>query len=99
MNRVLLIGNAINNINNSTSWENLLKRIVKVSGNNINVSKEKPFPLLYEEIYLKALKSSNIDEDELKSKIAEIISEIEPNEIHDELLALNIRDYITTNYD
>lgn len=99
MTKVLLIGNDINNINNSKSWEDLLKRIVKISGNNINVSTEKPFPLLYEEIYLKALKSKNIDEDELKSKIAEIISEIEPNEIHYDLLNLDVNDYITTNYD
>ncbi|MCT4587275.1 MAG: SIR2 family protein [Carboxylicivirga sp.] len=99
MNKVLLIGNDINNINNSTSWEDLLKRIVKISGNNINVSTEKPFPLLYEEIYLKALKSSNIDEDELKSQIADIIGEIEPNEIHDALLNLDVKDYVTTNYD
>lgn len=99
MNKILLIGNDINNINNSTGWQDLLKQIVKFSGNNINVSTKKPLPLLYEEIYLKALKSDNIDEDELKTKIAEIISEIKPNEIHDELLNLDVRDYVTTNYD
>lgn len=99
MNKVLLIGNDINNINNSTSWQDLLKRIVNISGNNINVSTEKPFPLLYEEIYLKALKSSKINEDELKSQIAGIIGEIEPNEIHDALLNLEVNDYVTTNYD
>ena len=99
MNKVLLIGNDINNISNSTSWEQLLKKIVNLSGNNVTVSIEKPFPLLYEEIYLKALKSNNIEEDVLKSQIAEIIGEIQPNEIHDELLNLDIENYITTNYD
>ena len=99
MNKVLLIGNDINNINNSTSWKDLLKKIVTISGKNIDVSEEKPFPLLYEEIYLKALQSNNIDEDVLKTEIAKIISEIEPNEIHEELLKLNIQNYITTNYD
>ncbi len=99
MNRVLLIGNDINNINNSTSWEDLLKKIVKINGNRINVSTDKPFPLLYEEIYLSALKSKNIKEDDLKAKIAKIISEIEPNEIHNDLLNMDITDYITTNYD
>ncbi len=99
MNKVLLIGNDINNINNSASWEDLLKKIVKINGNNINVSTKKPFPLLYEEIYLSALRSNNIKEDELKSRIAEIISQIEPNEIHNDLLNMDVKDYITTNYD
>lgn len=99
MNKVLLIGNDINNINNSTSWEELLRQIIKISGSNIELSSKKPFPLLYEEIYLKVLKSKGISEHELKSRIAKIISAIKPNEIHDELLNLNIKDYITTNYD
>jgi len=101
MSRVLLIGNDINNINNSKSWEDLLHRIVKICGNNfdIDINKAKPFPLLYEEIYLKAIRSGIIDEKTLKSKIAEIICNIEPNEIHKELISINCDNYITTNYD
>lgn len=99
MNKVLLIGNDINNLNNSTSWVNLLKEIVKINGNNINVSLEKPFPLLYEEIYLNALKKQNQKEIDLKAKISKIINQIEPNEIHSELLNMDIKNYITTNYD
>ncbi len=99
MDRILLIGNDINNINNSTSWEKLLNRIIKICGNNITISKEKPFPILYEEIYLKGLKSENISEYYLKSEIAKIVNEIEPNEIHNELLELGFENYITTNYD
>ncbi len=99
MSRTILIGNDINNINNSTSWEKLLKRIIKICGNNITISKEKPFPILYEEIYLKGLKSENVSEYYLKSEIAKIVGEIEPNEIHNDLLELNLKNYITTNYD
>ena len=99
MNKILLIGNDINNINNSKSWKSLLKRIVSICGNKIDISDEKPFPLLYEEIYLKALKSNNINEEDLKFRISEIVNEIEPNEIHDDLLKMDIKDYVTTNYD
>lgn len=100
MSKVIFFGNDINNINNSTtSWKDLLNRIIKVYGNKIEISSEKPFPLLYEEIYLKALKSQNIKETELKLKIAQIIGEIKPNEIHEELLQLDCENYITTNYD
>lgn len=99
MNRTILIGNDINNINNSTSWEILLDRIIKICGNNITISEDKPFPILYEEIYLKGVKTESIDEYYLKSEIAKIVDEIEPNEIHKELVELNIGNYITTNYD
>lgn len=99
MNKVLLIGNDINNIHNSTNWEELLRCISDYCGNSINITSEKPFPLLYEEICLKGLRSGNITEVELKLKIAEIINKIEPNEIHDELLSLDVNDSITTNYD
>ena len=99
MKRTLLVGNDINNISNSTSWENLLDRIIKICGNNITISKDKPFPILYEEIYLKGIKTKNINEYELKSEIAKIVGDIEPNEIHHKLIELPIENYITTNYD
>ncbi len=100
MSKIILFGNDINNTNNATtSWKELLKQIIKTSGNNIDISDEKPFPLLYEEIYLKSLKKNKIKEDELKLQIAQIIGKIQPNEIHGELLKLDCRNYITTNYD
>ncbi|MGM0408598.1 MAG: SIR2 family protein [Bacteroidota bacterium] len=99
MNKTILIGNDINNINNSTSWDNLLNRIIKTCGNNNSISKNKPFPILYEEIFLKGIMTNNIEEYYLKTEIAKIIDNIEPNEIHKELIELNVTNYITTNYD
>ncbi|WP_016777208.1 SIR2 family protein [Anaerophaga thermohalophila] len=99
MNKTILVGNDINNINNSTSWNNLLNEIIKTCGNNNSISKDKPFPILYEEIFLKGVKKNNIDEYYLKTEIAKIVDKIEPNEIHEELIKLNVTNYITTNYD
>ncbi len=102
MKKVLLIGNDINNVSNTTSWENLLNKIIEFSGNDIEITqdKSKPFPLLYEEIYLRAKqKSNNMDELKFKEHIANIVSNIEPNVIHNELLKLDCQDFITTNYD
>lgn len=101
MEKTLLIGNGINNVfeKDEHSWENILKRIADISDEIININKEKPFPLLYEEIYLKVLNNNGLKEYDLKSKIANIISEIEHNRIHEELINLNITNYITTNYD
>lgn len=58
---VLFVGNDINNINNAESWEELLQRIIEFCGiqNKINNIKSKPFPLLYEEIYLTSNKNDD----------------------------------------
>jgi hypothetical protein len=94
----LLIGNDINNINNDTSWENLLHGIVIFCNVEKTVSnlKTKPFPLLYEEIYLK---SEGISESQLKEFIAEKVSRIDSNEIHKRIIALDVSNILTTNYD
>jgi len=98
MSKVLLIGNDINSINNPLSWEMLLERILEISNYETSI-KEKPFPLLYEEIYLDALTNVGITEKELKTEIAKIIGQIGVNEIHRELIKLNCDHYLTTNYD
>lgn len=101
MKKVVFVGNGINNIyeTNPHSWENILSKIVGISEKDITITKEKPFPLLYEEIYLKTLKAKGIKENVLKDKIATLIEEIEPNSIHQDLINLNFENYITTNYD
>ncbi len=101
MEKTLLIGNGINNIyeNNPNSWENILKKIAEISKQNIDTTKRKPFPLLYEEIYIKALKHKGISEGELKSFVAYLIDKIEPNEIHELILGLDNKNILTTNYD
>lgn len=70
-----------------------------MSGATIDTTRGTPFPLLYEEIYLNALKNNAVRERELKAIIAEMTDEIEPNEIHEQLLALDCKHYLTSNYD
>lgn len=95
--KVLFIGNGINNINNKKKWENILADIIKdckLEGKIVNY-KEKPFPLLYEEIYL----NSGKDESRIKAVIAKMISKIEPNDTHKKIKELGCKEIITTNYD
>ena len=99
MKRSLIIGNDINNVTNTTSWDNLLKEIIQICVKDKMLSKNTPFPILYEEIYLNGLKDLGINEYELKKAIARIVNEIVPNEIHEELIQLDIKNYLTTNYD
>jgi SIR2-like domain len=101
MKKVVFVGNGINNIyeTNPHSWENILSKIAGISEKDITITKKKPFPLLYEEIYLKILKAKGTKESALKEKIAILVQQIEPNKIHQELIDLNFDNYITTNYD
>ncbi|GHN00600.1 hypothetical protein WSM22_20890 [Cytophagales bacterium WSM2-2] len=99
----LLIGNDINNINNSKSWSELLKKIVKHLGvtglvdmNNLG---NKPFPLLYEEIFLKGLAKKPQEEVKLKEFIAVLTDQIQHNVIHERIMNLGFTDIMTTNYE
>jgi len=99
-NTVFLIGNDINNATNSYSWQNLLKDLTKFAGlKTIPNMLNKPFPLVYEEIILKALANNNIYENELKKFIASKIQLLKPNSIHGAIANMNVQHIFTTNYD
>ncbi|MBL0740272.1 SIR2 family protein [Chryseolinea lacunae] len=97
----LLVGNGINNIEKDNSWENLIKEIGQFCkiGFAIDDEKKKQFPLLYEEIFLSSARDCNIRENDLKKFIAEKVSVIKSNVLHDAIRALPIDDIITTNYE
>ncbi len=97
----LVIGNDINNVVPNNSWKDLLDEIVKFCNAKKLVTNfdNKPFPLLYEEIFLKSLKQSHQSERTLKSFIAKKVSTIEPNDIHKRIKSMSVKDIITTNYD
>lgn len=99
-NTVLLIGNDINNTHADSSWKNLLTSLLDFSEVRNEVSiKNKPFPLLYEEIFLWSAREHDKEESVLKEFIAKQVNEIEPNDIHREILKLGVQNILTTNYD
>jgi hypothetical protein len=59
----------------------------------------KPFPLLYEEIFLKALAKKSQSEIDLKKYIADQVKTIQPNPIHQRIINSGHKDIITTNYE
>lgn len=95
----LLVGNDINNISPGVSWGDLLHNIKKKYNLPLLANGSKPFPMLYEEIFLHAIKKNNMDETELKIYIGEEISRISPNEIHSLIRELPITNILTTNYE
>lgn len=100
-NYALLIGNDINNISPGVSWKDLLKTIIenyKIS-DKVEIRDTKPFPMLYEEIFLNICKKGEIDESDLKSFIGQNITTITQNEIHEKIRKMAPSHIMTTNYD
>jgi len=97
---VLLLGNGVNDVTHNYKWSDLVKDIAKhLNINGLKIVKDKPFSLLYEEMFLTNLRGRRYSEDNLKSFIAKKIMEIHPNELHTVINSLNFSDIMTTNYD
>lgn len=95
----LFVGNDINNISPGISWSDLLANI-KTKYNVASLENgQKPFPMLYEEIFLNAIKEKDLHEKELKIYIANSVSQIKQNEIHQLIRATPTANIITTNYE
>lgn len=99
--RVLLIGNGINNISVEYTWKVLIEELIDHIGakNKIQVNEDKPFPLLYEEISVKAAEKGIPIESEIKKIIGEKVKKFQPNKLHTEFSNLSIQNILTTNYD
>ena len=100
MDKVLLIGNDINNATTDYTWSDLLEGLVGAAGllDPLNMD-QKPFPLLYEEIYLRSAKQNQIKEIDLKKFIAKNTRRLVPNSIHQRIVDMKVVNLFTTNYD
>lgn len=99
-NKVFLVGNGINNIETTYTWAQLITDLVDYIGASGQIMlDEKPFPLLYEEIIVEAIKNRKRSESEVKGFIAERINKLQPNMIHQEILTSGVGNILTTNYD
>lgn len=99
---VLFVGNDINNAVKGNSWNDLVDHLIeKFSNKIIEHGDDDPFPMLYERIYLNALRSKKIKNGEsaLKKEIANWTCKIESNGIHQKIMSMNVDHVITTNYE
>jgi len=98
--KALLVGNDINNATESYSWNDLIKGLLEYAKIDIKINQlNKPFPMLYEEIYLSSRRAHNTPESRLKKYIAANTRKLNPNKLHEFLLGLGIENIMTTNYD
>lgn len=98
--KVLLIGNGINDVTASYTWGDLIKDLISFAKSDRSIIQgRKPFPLLYEEIYLKVAKGIDKKEIEFKNFIAKKIKALKPSNVHKKIMSLNFENLLTTNYD
>lgn len=98
--KVLLLGNGINRIDNNYSWNNLMDDLLGYAEmTNAITLDAKPFPLLYEEIFLRLSSYHSHPESEVKAKIAELVRNVKSNDLHRRVMKMNVDEILTTNYD
>ena len=99
--KVLLVGNGINSIKTAYSWKRLIKGLISDVGSvgQIKIN-DKPFPLLYEEILFEGVRNNVIKkEEDLKKNIADEVTRIKPNDIHEQIMNSEYENILTTNYE
>lgn len=98
--KALLIGNDINNATESYSWLDLINGLLAYAKIDRKLNQvNKPFPMLYEEIYLNSARAHQTPESRLKKYIASQTRKMNPNQLHKSILDLGIENILTTNYD
>ena len=82
--KVLFIGNGINNLTNKKSWNNIIADLKQKVGKNEDAEDLiKQFPLVFENLLSFGILNHRIsNENELKYIVADKVNQIKPNEIH-----------------
>ncbi|MDF9824917.1 hypothetical protein M2475_001152 [Breznakia sp. PF5-3] len=100
MDKVLFVGNGINRIHSGYSWADLLEELKKDTQTNKEIMNgNKPFPVLYEEIYFRSKRNLQFKEGDLLKAIVKKMKHLLPTVIHKQIMDLSISNIITTNYD
>jgi hypothetical protein len=102
MNRqVLFIGNGPNRaVTDEHGWSTVLTRLAIETGQATVAqgSQSRPFTLMYEELAMGKAKCGE-DEKDLKRLVAEWMTILSHNVVHERLMDLDVQDVLTTNYD
>lgn len=95
----ILIGNGINLLSDNRSWEHLLRNISEHFQINVRITRDKAFPLIFEELLFKSNRTYNETLDDFKQRIYNELIDLKNNEFHNRLMEINCNEYLTTNYD
>jgi len=95
MEHTILYGNGLNMLGTKkVSWNNLLIDLSKLSGYELTIG-NKPYTMVYEELLL----GGSLSETDIKNDIISKLKESIPNEFYKIMRDLNLKNYLTTNYE
>lgn len=97
-NAVVLLGNGLTWASEGPSWSDLLNKLKKTAYYKGDLDNEKPFPLIFEEIYLHGLRSG-VKENDLLNTVSHHCESLSAGSLHEEFSNLPLNHLITTNYD
>ncbi len=104
MGKTLFIRNGVNRLTDNTSWEQVLDSLAKFAPEPehdliMRNIRDKPFTLVFEEIFLRSAKARHTTEFELKKEAARLINNIPNSEYHAGIIKTGAKHILTTNYD
>jgi hypothetical protein len=97
MTSTLLVGNGPNYFSKGVSWTDVIRATARTAGVQNEVEKliHEPLPMVYERIAAQY----PVQEHQARASLVEQMKELRFNPIHEELMSLNWRTVLTTNYD
>lgn len=95
----ILLGNGINLLTEGTTWAGLLNHIAQAKKVVVEINNNKTFPMIFEEIVFRSKGDFYKNLRSIKEHIANQYLNTIPNNFHHEVMKLNVKDYLTTNYD
>lgn len=99
MEATILYGNGLNLISQpQKTWTKLLKELFDKYGNDL-IPDHKPYPMVYEELFLRNELLKLEDEKEVKSEVVKFVKQNKINEFYKMLSEFGLQNYLTTNYD
>lgn len=99
MEATILYGNGLNLLSQpEKTWEKLLKELFEKNGNDLIIG-HKPYPMVYEELFLKNDFLELKDEEQVKNEVIKFIKQNKVNEFYKMLSEFGLKNYLTTNYD
>jgi hypothetical protein len=101
MEQTLFLGNGLNRMNNSEySWEEVIVRISKKLDIELTKDfKNVPFPLLLEQMVFRTQNTHREGILKIKDVVAKELLLLKGSFLHENLKLLNIKNFLTTNYD
>lgn len=95
----ILLGNGINLLSDTRTWEHLLRNLSEHYQINVRITRDKSFPLIFEELLFRSEREYQETLDSFKEQINNELSDLNNTEYHEQLMGVNCKEFLTTNYD